>query len=326
MSAPARHVPVLLDAVLSALAPQDGAVLVDGTFGAGGYARAILDAADCRLIAFDQDPNAIAGGQEMVAAYAPRLTLIHDSFAAMDAHLTRLGASPVDGITLDLGVSSMQLDDAERGFSFQADGPLDMRMAQTGESAADVVNHYEEGALADILYQYGEETRSRRIAKAIVARRAERPFHRTLDLAQTIAEAAGKPRGAQKRHPATQSFQGLRIYVNRELEALQTALLAAEKHLAPGGRLAVVSFHSLEDRPVKHFLADRAGRTPAASRHLPEAPGTAPAPSFALPRKAAIKPDAAEIAANPRSRSARLRVAVRTDAAPFPPEPLGARP
>lgn len=304
----APHIPVLLAEMLAAIAPMPGDVIVDGTFGAGGYSSALLRAADCQVIAIDRDPDALAEGQALVDRFAPRLTLIDGRFGELD----RLAAdhAPVQGVVLDIGVSSMQLDRSGRGFSFLADGPLDMRMAQTGETAADVVNGYDEGEIADILYYLGEETRSRRIAKAIVERRTERPFETTTELASLIASIV--PGG--KKHPATKSFQALRIHVNAELDELDRGLCAAERVLAPGGRLAVISFHSLEDRRVKTFLAQRSGRRPAGSRHRPMAADQGPSPSFRLAKTGAVKPGVTECQANPRARSARLRMAVRTEA------------
>jgi 16S rRNA (cytosine1402-N4)-methyltransferase len=305
----ARHVPVLLPEVLSALQPLDSAEIVDGTFGAGGYARAVLDAGAARVFAFDRDPAAIESGRPVVAQAAGRLALIHERFSLMDVALAARGVATVDAIMLDVGVSSMQLDEAARGFSFQADGPLDMRMSRQGVSAADLVNSLDETALADIIYRYGEEPRSRRIARAIVA---GRPITRTAELASIVRRAVGHRAGAPK-DPATRTFQALRIAVNGELDELDAGLCAAERLLRPGGRLAVVSFHSLEDRLVKRFLRTRSGGTPQASRHRPEAQVGGPAPTFEPPARA-VRPGTAEIAANPRARSATLRAAVRSAA------------
>ena len=306
---PGGHVPVLLDEVLEALAPRDGAIYVDATFGAGGYSRAILDAADCAVWGLDRDPEAIAEGQPLADSYGGRLTLVEGRFGEMDG---LVAARPIDGVALDLGVSSMQLDRPERGFSFRADGPLDMRMGGTGPSAADLVNGCPEAELADIIYRYGEERRSRRIARAIVeARRSER-IERTLQLAE-IVRAAVKPR-AETIHPATRTFQALRIAVNDELAEIDAGLAAAERLLAPGGRLAVVAFHSLEDRKVKNFLRTRSGALPRTSRHLPATTQVDRAPTFELLLKGARKPTATEISVNPRARSARLRAARRTSA------------
>ncbi len=305
----AVHIPVMIAEVLDALAPTDGGIYLDGTFGAGGYAQAILDAADCRLIAIDRDPDAVAAGASAVARYGERLTLVQGRFSEMAQLAVAAGASRVHGVTLDLGLSSMQLDQARRGFSFAADGPLDMRMAQAGESAADVVNSRGQEELADIIYQLGDERRSRAVARAIVKARDIAPIERTTALANIVAKVVG--RGAGRIHPATRTFQALRIYVNSEIDELRQGLRAAERLLAPQGRLAVVSFHSLEDREVKQFLAERAGLRPGPSRHRPPDDDLRPV-TFQLPRRGAAKPTAAEIAANPRARSARLRVAQRT--------------
>ncbi len=315
---PGGHVPVLLDEVLEALAPRDGAIYVDATFGAGGYSRAILDAADCAVWGLDRDPEAIAEGRPLAESYDGRLTLVEGRFGEMDDLVT---ARPIDGIALDLGVSSMQLDRPERGFSFRADGPLDMRMGGSGPSAADLVNGCTEAELADIIYRYGEERRSRRIARAIVeARRSER-IERTLQLAE-IVRAAVKARG-ETIHPATRTFQALRIAVNDELAEIDAGLAAAERLLAPGGRLAVVAFHSLEDRKVKSFLRTRSGALPRTSRHLPATTQVDRAPTFELLLKGARKPTATEISVNPRARSARLRAARRTSADAWRPAASG---
>jgi 16S rRNA (cytosine1402-N4)-methyltransferase len=307
VSAPAPHVSVLLDEVVAALSVGPGDKVVDGTFGAGGYTRAIL-ATGASVIAFDRDPSVARFATEF-AATDGRFRLIQDRFSQITAYLED---ASVDGVTLDLGVSSMQLDEAERGFSFMRDGPLDMRMGDDGPTAADLVNELDHTELARILYVYGEEHASRRIASFIVKRREERHFTRTLDLASVIERALGGRKGA-KVHPATRSFQGLRIAVNAELEELEAGLVAAERVLKPGGRLAVVTFHSLEDRIVKNFLAERAGRTPGGSRHAPPVAQGAPA-SFQLISSKAIAPGDAELAVNPRARSSKLRAAVRTQA------------
>ncbi|WP_426014196.1 16S rRNA (cytosine(1402)-N(4))-methyltransferase RsmH [Caulobacter sp. DWR2-3-1b2] len=313
----APHVSVLLGEVVGALAAGPGDVVIDGTFGAGGYTRAIL-ATGATVIAFDRDPSvqrftaeftATANSATANSATDSRFRLIEDRFSQITAYLED---ASVDGVTLDLGVSSMQLDEAERGFSFMRDGPLDMRMGADGPTAADLVNDLDQVELARILYVYGEEHASRRIASFLVKRRAERPFTRTLDLAHVIERALGGRKGA-KAHPATRSFQGLRIAVNAELEELEAGLVAAERVLKPGGRLAVVTFHSLEDRIVKTFLAERAGRTPGGSRHAPPVEVGAPA-SFQLISSKAIAPGEAELAVNPRARSSKLRAAVRTQA------------
>ena len=301
MTAP--HNPVLLDEVLEALEPAPGRTLVDGTFGAGGYSRAFLDAG-ASVVAFDRDPTAARFAEPLIPT--GRFRLVEDCFSTMADHLD----GPCDAVALDLGVSSMQLDEAERGFSFMRDGPLDMRMARSGVSAADLVNTAEQAELARIFYVYGEERQSRRIAAALVRRRAEARFERTLDLAEVVERALGGRRGA-KTHPATRAFQALRIAVNAELEELEAGLDAAERILREGGRLAVVTFHSLEDRIVKAFFAERAGRLPSGSRHLPPA-AQGPRPTFSLLFNGACTAGEAEIAANPRARSAKLRAGVRT--------------
>ena len=301
----APHEPVLIDEVVEALRPQPGKTVVDGTFGAGGYSRAFL-AAGATVIAFDRDPSARRFADGLPA---DRFRLVEARFSEM-AQVAGEGA--LDGVALDLGVSSMQLDEAERGFSFMRDGPLDMRMGADGPTAADIVNTAEPAELARIFYVYGEERQSRRVASFIARRRAERPFSRTLDLAEVIERALGGRRGA-KVHPATRSFQGLRIAVNEELSELEAGLAAAEHALNDGGRLCVVTFHSLEDRIVKSFFAVRAGRTPAGSRHAPPL-AAGPAPSFQLLFNGARAPSQAEVEANPRARSAKLRAAVRTAA------------
>ena len=309
MSDPATqpHIPVLLDEVVDALAACPGERHVDATFGAGGYTRALLSLG-ARVFAFDRDPVAITGGKALAGESGGMLTLVPAPFSAMESELAARDALPVEGVTMDIGVSSMQLDQAERGFSFQADGPLDMRMSQEGESAADFVNHADEDVIADVIYEYGEEHRSRRVARAIVA---ARPITRTGELAQVVRKALGyKPH--DKKDPATRVFQAIRIHVNRELGELADGLAAAERVLAPGGRLAVVTFHSLEDRLVKRFLRERSGGTPAGSRHLPEVAARA-APSFEQVGKA-VRAGEAEVARNPRARSATLRVARRTSA------------
>ena len=320
----ARHTPVLRDAVVRGLAPRDGGIYVDGTFGAGGYTAAILDAADCVVAAIDRDPDAIAAGRETAARRGGRLVLIEGPFADMEDLLRARGiGGGVDGVAFDLGVSSMQLGAAGRGFSFRLDGPLDMRMEgpEAGApSAADIVNTHSESDIARIIAVLGGERRARAVARAVVRARAGRPLTRTLELAGLIAGLAGGKARRDRIHPATRTFQALRIHVNRELEQLCGGLRAAEVLLRPGGRIAVVSFHSLEDRIVKRFLAERSGRAHARSRHMPDPPD-ARAPSFAPVSRGAQKPDDEEIRANPRARSARLRVAERTDAPAFPFEP-----
>jgi 16S rRNA (cytosine1402-N4)-methyltransferase len=304
MSAPA-HASVLLGEVLAAMRPAAGETVIDGTFGAGGYSRAFL-AAGAGVIAFDRDPTAARFAADLPA---DRFRLVQARFSEM---ADEVGEGAVDAVALDLGVSSMQLDEADRGFSFMRDGPLDMRMGDEGRTAADLVNGAEPAELARVLYVYGEERQSRRIAAAIARRRAEQPFTRTLELAEFIEKALGGRRGA-KVHPATRSFQAIRIAVNEELSELEAGLVAAERALKTGGRLCVVTFHSLEDRIVKSFLTVRAGRTPAGSRHAPPLAAGAP-PSFQLLFNGAQGPSEAEVDANPRARSAKLRAAVRTAA------------
>ncbi len=305
----APHIPVLLDEVIAALAPAPGETIVDGTFGAGGYTRALLSRGAC-VIAFDRDPDAIAAGQDW-ADGEERLTLVAADFSAMVAELEARDALPVDGITLDIGVSSMQLDQAERGFSFQSDGPLDMRMAQAGMTAADFVNEADEDEIADVLYHFGDEPKSRRVARAIVA---ARPMTRTGELAHVVRRALGY-KAHDKKDPATRAFQAIRIHINRELGELADGLLAAERALKPGGRLAIVTFHSLEDRMVKRFLRTRSGSAPSGSRHLPQAK-TVVEPSFTDVGRP-VRAGEDELARNPRARSATLRTARRTSAQPW---------
>lgn len=305
-ASPAAHRPVLLSEVIDALQPRDGAIYVDGTFGAGGYSRALLDAARCAVWGIDRDPDAIASGRALAAQYDGRLALIEGCYGDMDNLLAERGVDAVDGIALDLGVSSMQLDQAERGFSFRGDGPLDMRMSRNGPSAADLVNHADERELADIIFKYGEERHARRIARAIVAARAQAPIERTAQLAEIVARVVG--RGDGRIHPATRTFQALRIAVNDELGELERGLRASEKLLRQGGRLAVVSFHSLEDRLVKDFMRQCAGAVPRPSRHMPELQAV-PQATLRLVGRKPIVPGEAESSSNPRARSARLRVA-----------------
>jgi 16S rRNA (cytosine1402-N4)-methyltransferase len=301
----ARHVPVLIEEALGFLAPVAGGLFIDGTFGAGGYTRAIL-ATGASVIAIDRDPTAIAAAEPH-----ERLTLVEGRFSDLDEIARTHGHERVDGVVLDVGVSSMQLDTAERGFSFRSDGPLDMRMSNEGPTAADIVNQMERGDLARVIAVLGEEKKARLVAAAIDRARSGGPITTTTDLAEIVSKAIGRG-GADKIHPATRTFQALRIFVNRELEELAQALAASERILREGGRLVVVSFHSLEDRIVKRFLADRSAEKSSGSRHVPEAK-LAP-PTFALLAKSGVEPSEREVRANPRARSARLRAARRTAA------------
>jgi len=305
------HRPVLLSEVVAALAPRDGGIYVDGTFGLGGYSRAVLDAAACSVFGIDRDPSAIATGRQMVRDYAGRLTLVEGCYGDMDRLLAERGVDAVDGVALDLGVSSMQLDQAERGFSFRFDGPLDMRMGKSGISAADIVNSWDEKQLADAIFRYGEEHHSRRIARAIVRARTEQPITRTLQLAEIVRRAM--PRSDEKIDPATRTFQALRIVVNDELGELERGLEAAQNLLRENGRLAVVSFHSLEDRIVKDFMRERSDAAPRPSRHMPDIGRKVEAP-FRLVSRRPILPNETETALNIRARSAKLRVAEATGA------------
>jgi len=307
MSAPvAPHIPVLLRPLLAAVAPVAG-LWLDGTFGAGGYARGLLEAGADQVIGVDRDPLAFEMASAWVDDYGDRLKLVEGTFSQLDSY----SDVPLDGVVLDLGVSSMQLDRADRGFSFMKDGPLDMRMSQSGPSAADIVNEASEAELADIIFQYGEERASRRIAKAIVAARAKSPFETTLQLAAVIESVLPRGKPGQS-HPATRTFQAIRIAVNDEFGELLAGLQAAERALKPGGKLAVVTFHSLEDRVVKRYLAARSGGAGRANRYAPAVEEEMP--QFQLLSRRAIGPDDDELAVNPRSRSAKLRVAQRTDA------------
>lgn len=299
----APHIPVLLNPLLAAVAPVAG-VWVDGTFGAGGYARGLLDAGAAQVIGIDRDPAVFEMARQWAGVYGDRLRLVEGTFSELDL----LAGEPVDGVVLDLGVSSMQLDQPERGFSFLRDGPLDMRMGRSGPSAADLLNSAEEARIADVLHFYGEERAARRIARAIVA---ARPLSTTARLAEVVQSCLPRPKPGQS-HPATRSFQAIRIWVNDEFGQLLAGLEAAERALKPGGKLAVVSFHSLEDRVVKRFMQARANAAGGGSRYAPEA--VQPPPAFTLPFRRAIGADDAELAANPRARSAYLRIAIRTDA------------
>ncbi len=307
MSVPHVHIPVLLAETIAALKPRENALYLDGTFGAGGYSEALLRAADCRVVALDRDPAAVRRGEALEQLYAGRLTLIEGRFSDMERLLQPLGVSQLDGVAFDFGVSSPQIDEAERGFSFRMDGPLDMRMGRDGMTAADLVNTAEETELATIIREYGEERFARRIARAIVA---ARPLSRTGELAAVIRSVVPKDKSGID--PATRTFQALRIAVNEELDEIDAGLAAAERLLVPGGRLAVVSFHSLEDRLVKDFLRTRGGDAPKASRHMPETNEIAP--SFQVLTRKPTTPGDAELANNPRARSGRLRAAERTAA------------
>jgi 16S rRNA (cytosine1402-N4)-methyltransferase len=307
----ASHASVLLDEVVESLNLSPGRSVVDGTFGAGGYSRAFL-AAGASVVAIDRDPTAARFAAPLKSQYPDRFQLVQGRFSDLEQHLDALGMTGCDAVALDLGVSSMQLDEADRGFSFMRDGPLDMRMSSSGRTAADMVNEAETAELARVFWLYGEERASRHIANVIVHRRAERPFSRTLDLAETVERALGGRRG-KPTHPATKVFQALRIAVNEELAELEAGLDAAERALSVGGRLAVVTFHSLEDRIVKAFFTERAGMRPSGSRHLPPVE-QGPQPTFTLLFKGARDPSHTEVAANPRARSAKLRAGERTTA------------
>jgi 16S rRNA (cytosine1402-N4)-methyltransferase len=320
MSGAVRHRPVLLAEVLRALAPRDGATYVDGTFGAGGYTRALLAAAQCIVWAIDRDPDAIAAAEDLARHHPGRVHAVHGRFGDMVDLLGKRGVTRADGVALDLGVSSMQLDQPDRGFSFRLEASLDMRMEKSGATAADLVNRLSEDELADLIFGYGEERKARQVARAIVRARGDAPITTTAELADIVRRAVRstgrKPRGPEREEkidPATRTFQALRIAVNDEMGELDRGLAAAETLLAPGGRLAVVSFHSLEDRRVKQFLRERSGHDIAVSRHLPPAAASA-APTFRVLDGGGVVPTAEEVAANPRARSARLRAAERTSA------------
>jgi 16S rRNA (cytosine1402-N4)-methyltransferase len=316
-----RHIPVLGRQAVEMLGPRDGGIYVDATFGAGGYSRAILDTEGTRVIGIDRDRSAISNGFELVDRSAGRLTLVEDRFSNLAAICAAQGFEAVDGVVMDVGVSSMQLDEADRGFSFRLGGPLDMRMGHDGPTAAEVIAHASEADLANIIYVFGEERHSRGLARAIVAARKQTPVATTRELADIVAKVVWPKPG--EIHPATRTFQALRIFVNQELDELHLALSAAERTLKPGGRLVVVSFHSLEDRIVKNFLAGR-GKAGGGSRHLPEL--ALERPSFHILTKRPVTPDAGEISANPRARSAKLRAAERTAAPAHPADPLPAWP
>lgn len=311
------HYPVMLNEVLAALNATKTDTFVDGTFGAGGYSRAILEQDVSMLWAIDRDPSVVAVAEVMAKEFPGKFNLLQGCFSDMEKLLKESGQDFVEGIVLDIGVSSMQLDQAERGFSFMRDGPLDMRMSDQGPTAADVVNETEEEELANIIYQYGEERASRRVARAIVKAREEENFTRTLELSKVVEKAVGGPKykkGKRQIHGATRTFQALRIYVNDELGELKRGLEAAERMLAPGGRLCVVTFHSLEDRIVKEFFKQRSGDVSRGSRHMPARGIDAPDPTFNLLFRGGKKATEEETDLNVRSRSAKLRAAVRTDA------------
>lgn len=336
MSSSQRHIPVLSAEVLENLKPQDGELFIDGTFGAGGYSRAILESANCRVLAFDRDITAVRAAAGLTGEFSGRLTVINKLFGEME-EFARIEHTPnnaprieepfVDGVVLDIGVSSMQLDEAERGFSFQHDGPLDMRMsapadpltgaaAETVQSAADFINTADEETIANVIYTYGEEHKSRAIARAIVKARTVAPLTRTTHLAEAVSRVF-HGRKIDGRHPATRTFQALRIYVNDELGELARGLSAAERLLKPGGRLVAVTFHSLEDRIVKKFFSSRSGKEIRGSRHFPEQLIKLEQPSFRIVNSRPLTPSKGELDLNPRARSARLRAAIRTDAAPW---------
>jgi 16S rRNA (cytosine1402-N4)-methyltransferase len=312
---PARHIPVMLSEVIEALEPRDGKHFIDGTFGAGGYSRGLLEAARCSVLAIDRDPGAARYAESLESDFPGRLKFVLGRYAEMREIAEREGIAAIDGVALDLGVSSMQLDEAERGFSFIQDGPLDMRMGAEGPTASDLVNELPERDLAAIIATLGEEKRARAIARAILARRAEEPITRTGELADIVARVLGR-RHDETKHPATRTFQALRLYLNEELLELARGLSAAEHLLKPTGRLAVVTFHSLEDRIAKRFFAARSMPAPRVSRHLPEKGGSNFLPSFRLLNRRPLSPSKDEIRLNPRARSARLRAGERTDAPP----------
>lgn len=308
LSSNSPHIPVMLQEQLDLLQPKDNGIYVDGTFGAGGVTQALLKAANCNVWSFDKDPTAITKAEKVKQDFPSHFHISHKAFRFMASELNQNGIEEVDGVTIDLGVSSMQIDEDDRGFSFQSDGPLDMRMSQSGKTAADIINHEEESKIAQILYEYGEERFSRRIARNIVQKRQEKPITRTSELAQIIRNSV--PKKNDKIHPATRSFQALRIAVNEELDELKQGLQSAEKILKPDGVITVISFHSLEDKIVKNFFRDRSSQRTNTSRFMPPTQHSEPL-SFELISKKAIKPSEKEIELNPRSRSARLRAARR---------------
>ncbi len=315
------HAPVMVAEMLTALSPAAGEPYIDVTFGAGGYSRAILAAAHCRLAAIDRDPEAVARGRQLEIDSAGRFQILQARFSEMENALASAGVRSADGVAFDLGVSSPQLDDGRRGFSFAIDGPLDMRMSKSGAGAAEFVNTADEGTLASVISRYGEERHARRIARAIVRARSQRSIARTTDLAEIVTGAV--PYASARRskiHPATRTFQALRIHINNELDELRQGLAAAERLLVEQGRLVVVAFHSLEDGIVKEFLGRRSGRTPGTTRYRPEP--TLPDPTFELPFRRPHRPQESEVAANPRARSARLRAGIRTAAPAWPAEAL----
>lgn len=304
------HLPVMLAEAVQNLSPKDGETYVDGTFGAGGYSRAILKAADCKVFAIDRDPDVAIFAEKIMAEFPGRFNLILGNFGDMAELLQENGVQKINGVVLDLGVSSMQLTTPTRGFSFMHEGPLDMRMEKEGRSAEYLINSADEKELADIIYKYGGEKRSRQIARSIVRARAEKPISTTLQLAEIIRKTVRAYN--DKIDPATRTFQAIRIWVNDELEAVAKGLAAAEKLLAPGGRLVVISFHSLEDSIIKDFMNRKSGKGETYSRHMP-LPETRPEKIFSIITNKAVKPGDAEISANPKSRSAKLRAAIKTD-------------
>ena len=314
-SASAPHTPVMLGEVLGGLLPKDGGIYVDGTFGNGGYSRAVLNAASCTVYGIDRDPAVVARAQDMESEFEGRFVIIEGRFGSIAELLASRSVGPVDGVAFDVGVSSMQIDTPERGFSFRSDGPLDMRMESAGTSASDVINDMEETDLANIIYEFGEERFARRVAGAIVAARSEEPILRTLQLAEIVRRVV--PKSKDGIDPATRTFQALRIFVNDELGEIDRGLVGAEKVLAPGGRLCVVSFHSLEDRRVKRFFKSRSGSAPSPSRHMPQSSVPEKQPTFNLISRKPITPNSDELRNNPRARSARLRVGERTNVPPY---------